>query len=367
MSDIFISYSHEDRACAESIVRMLNANDYKVCWDEDLLGGTRFDSVLDRMLENSKCVVVIWSHNASTSNWVIGEINKALEMGNLLTIKIDETSLYTPLRALLWIDFKKCRESDNLDFEKKLLESVEFILAKNQKDLPLEFSDQFGIEFLHIESGTFNMGSDIGNDDEQPVHEIEITAPFYVSKYPITEEEFRKVTKGDHDVSKTGAVPKVNVSWNEVKLFIDRLNTLNTSNGCYRLPTEAEWEYMCRAGTNTEYFFGAKLSDLTKYAWYKDNSYEPQPVGGLAPNPWGLFDCIGNVWEWVEDRYEAAYYEESVSEDPKGPDTGKFRVIRGGSCISGEHYCRSAFRDYEDSSSDGSHIGFRLVYTPFND
>ncbi len=120
------------------------------------------------------------------------------------------------------------------------------------------------------------------------------------------------------------------------------------ANG-YRLPTEAEWEYACRAGTKTAYFFGNDPSKLTDYAWFDKNSGgQPQPVGQKLPNPWGLYDMYGNVWQWCNDFYKVDYYQEAPKENPRGPKTGETKVVRGGAWKFSAQNCRSGYRYNED-------------------
>ena len=133
----------------------------------------------------------------------------------------------------------------------------------------------------------------------------------------------------------------------------------------YRLPSEAEWEYAARAGTDTEYFFGNDSHRLKEYAWYVENSKaKTNQVGTLKPNSWGLYDMYGNVWEWCSDWYDAAYYSKSPSENPPGPNSGSSRVLRGGSWGSIVRICRSAHRHAAAPESHDDSFGFRLVKIP---
>ena len=140
----------------------------------------------------------------------------------------------------------------------------------------------------------------------------------------------------------------------------------------YRLPTEAEWEYAARAGTNTTYFFGDTKAKLPLFAWFKGNSTRgPQPVGRREPNPWGLYDMYGNVWEWCDDFYQEDYYQNSPARNPHGPPTGESRVVRGGCWNSKPDACRSSYRNYETpditdvcfAKDIQGFVGFRCVRT----
>jgi formylglycine-generating enzyme required for sulfatase activity len=163
------------------------------------------------------------------------------------------------------------------------------------------------MEFVLIQAWTFQMGSNNGEPNEKPVHMVRISRPFYLGKYEVTQAQWEAVMgnnpsqfKGDPNS------PVENVSWDDVQEFIKRLKRLNTreSGVKYRLPREAEWEYAAQAGTTTAYSFGNDPSQLGEYAWYGENANgETHPVGQKKPNPWGLYDMHGNVWEWVQDWY----------------------------------------------------------------
>ena len=132
----------------------------------------------------------------------------------------------------------------------------------------------------------------------------------------------------------------------------------------YRLPTEAEWEYAVRANTTTEYCFGNNVKQLRQYAWYADNARQPHPVGQKQPNPWGLYDMHGNVWEWVWDCYAADYYQQcarTTAVDPAGPAAGSSRVNRGGSWLDYARDCRSTNRVDDAPVARGDSLGFRLL------
>ena len=150
-------------------------------------------------------------------------------------------------------------------------------------------------------------------------------------------------------------------SWDEATEFCKKISRKDRKT--YRLPTEAEWEYACRAGTTTRFYYGddpgyALLGD---YAWYSDNSDETHPVGQKTPNAWGLHDMHGNVWEWCADWYASDYYTYTDSLDPQGPDTGSHRVLRGGDWYGIARDCRSARRGLFNPGATGISIGFRVV------
>src|SRR5262249_9227288 len=180
---------------------------------------------------------------------------------------------------------------------------------------------ELGLEFVLIEPGAFPMGSAVFAD-EQPVHRVQISRPFYLGKYPVTQGQWQAIM-GENPSCFLGNPnrPVENVSWEEVHAFIAKLNEREGSIQ-YRLPTEAEWEYAARADSTADYSFGKDHRQLSKYAWYKSNSGgKTHPVKQLKPNVWGLYDMHGNVWEWVLDWYHDAYYAED-QHDPYGPSSG---------------------------------------------
>ena len=212
-----------------------------------------------------------------------------------------------------------------------------------------------------ISSGTFMMGSPNGGSDEQPLHQVTISKGFQMGKFEVTQAQWEAVMGNNPSHFSGDNNPVEQVSWNECQSFISKLNKLDTDY-TYRLPTEAEWEYCCRAGSDTEYCFGDDDSGLGDYAWCNSNSNsKTHPVGQKQPNDWGLYDMHGNVWEWCQDWYDSNYYDNSPGTDPQGPNSGSYRVIRGGSWSYDADYCRSAIRygSYPDGSSLS--IGLRLV------
>ena len=218
-------------------------------------------------------------------------------------------------------------------------------------------TDDHGIEFILIEPGAFLMGDEAFNWTK-PVHRVDICKPFYLGKYPVTQAEWEAIWGNNPSAFPGERNPVESVSWGDVQDFLKKIN-----NGAqvYQLPTEAQWEYACRAGTTTAYSFGDNEDRLGQYAWYSNNSSTTShPVGEKKPNPWGLFDMHGNVWEWVQD-YWREHYEEGIALDPTGPETGSFRVSRGGSWYEIATFLRSSLRISGASTDAGNNIGFRLT------
>lgn len=235
-------------------------------------------------------------------------------------------------------------------------------------DTLLEIDDE-SFFFNFITPGTFQMGSPpeerLRGDDEGPVHRVSFTEGFYMGIYEVTQAQWRQIMGNNPAVfrifNNSAQRPVEYISWNECQEFIKKLN--QKGKGFFRLPTEAEWEYACRAGTNTAYFWGDKMAENgnSKYAWANSRSMAmTHPVGTKLPNPWGLYDMSGNVWEWCSDWFGA--YNKGPSTDPKGPQTGSHKVFRGGSWYDFYESHRSANRHKHGVDEKYAAIGLRLVW-----
>ncbi len=230
------------------------------------------------------------------------------------------------------------------------------------------YVNSMGMEFVLIPAGEFTMGTEPkkegGTPDEAPMHKVSIDKPFFLGKYEVTQAQWEAVMGKNPSKFKGPSNPVEQVSWLAAQEFIKRLNA-KEGHTRYRLPTEAEWEYAARAGTDSAYSFGNESKDLTHYAWYDGNSADStHPVGQKAANPWGLFDMHGNVYEWAQDWYGEKYYADSPKEDPQGPAKGLHRVNRGGSWLNTPEDCRSGLRSYLLPDGTFDSIGLRLALSP---
>ncbi len=235
-----------------------------------------------------------------------------------------------------------------------------------------EFSCDIGhgvkMEFVLIRPGTFMMGSAAKPVHDVPVHKVTITKPFYIGKYEVTQAQWKELTGANPSTFKDGPDadrrPVETVSWTDIQeKFMPKLAEKLPEGFVPRLPTEAEWEYSCRAGTTTLYCFGDDPAKLDEYGWYEGNSGKmTHPVGEKKPNAWGLYDMHGNVWEWCSD-WKVDYRPEDAT-DPTGPETGDNKANRGGSWYFKDFYCRSARRSLnEPKTTRGGNIGFRVLVT----
>ncbi len=240
-------------------------------------------------------------------------------------------------------------------------------ILKDQ-DTPKTFtSPSTGVEFLLISAGKFMMGSPSDEqgrwDAEGPVHEVIIKNSFYMGKYPVTQKQWEKVMGSNPSSFKGEDRPVESVSWNDVQEFIKKLNEKD-STGKYRLPSESECEYACRAGITTRYSFGDDESKLGDHAWYDQNSgSETHPVGQKKSNLWGLYDMHGNVWEWCQDKWHENYNGAPSDGSAWASGSSSIRVYRGGSWGDGARSCRSASRGIVDPAFRFGALGFRVLRT----
>jgi formylglycine-generating enzyme len=230
-----------------------------------------------------------------------------------------------------------------------------------------------GMEFMLIPHGSLLMGDTASNT--KPMHKVTISKDFWLGKTEVTQQQWQKIM-GSNELhpekpspfrGKNPDFPVVSVSYYDVEKFLERLNG-ESGKYHFRLPTEAEWEYACRAGTTTPFSCGMYLTDAMAnfnaeipsiYSIEGKNNGQPTKVGSYAPNPWGLFDMHGNVFEWVSDWYDL-YPEEEVT-DPNGPETGIEKLIRGGSWYYGAENAKSSYRRTHKPDLWGFSIGFRIV------
>ena len=211
--------------------------------------------------------------------------------------------------------------------------------------------NSIGMRFVPIQAGTFTMG------EGETAHQVTLTQAFHLGQHEVTQEQYEKVMgKNPSKFKGKQKNPVEMVSWNDAVEFCRKLSDLpaeKSAGHVYRLPTEAEWEYACRAGTTTKYSFGNSQSELGDYAWHRGNSGKTtHPVGGKKPNPWGLYDMQGNAWEWCS-RYSGGRLT--------GPSSGSLRVIRGGSWDDCSDDCRSAIRYGNSPDYRRDHLGFRVL------
>ena len=222
-------------------------------------------------------------------------------------------------------------------------------------------SNSIGMKLVWIPPGEFMMGSDNGAPNEKPVHRVKISKGFWMGQTEVTQDQYRAVT-GDSPSAwgwKKDNLPVENIAWEKTIEFCKKLS--QKEGLTYTLPTEAQWEYACRAGTKTAFSFGDSASELENYGWYRDNATHTLPVGQKKPNAFGLYDMHGNVLEWCSDWHDNDYYKNSPEVDPTGPSSGGYRVVRSGCFVGHARSCQSSFRGRLEPDYRFYNQGFRVV------
>jgi formylglycine-generating enzyme required for sulfatase activity len=395
MSDIFISYASEDRGTAQLLAQVLAAQGWTVWWDPKIPPGKTYDEVIEEALDNSRCVVVLWSKVSASKRWVKTEAAEGNRRRILIPALIED-NVKIPLEfrlieAARLTDWRGAQsghgEFDNfvvaiqelLGKPAKVTEATLVVaqpsVIKAERYAPgTIFQDTLedgssGPEMVVIPAGSFHMGDihGLGRDDEKPVHTVHIRNPFVLGRYHVTLDEYDKYARLTRRELPTdcgwgrGRRPVISVSWDDA---VEYSKWLSTQTGKpYRLPTEAEWEYAARSGGKDEIWSGTSdEKQLVHYARFSKT--QTAPVGNRKPNGIGLYDMSGNVWEWVEDcwheNYNGAPIDGFAWLKDGGGDCGR-RVIRGGSWNFTPVYLRSSSRLWYLADLRDSFIGFRLA------
>ncbi len=383
-----------------SIVNIINKKSDQLTDSYDLIERSQMDKILDQFdIQNTGCTdlscAVEFGKMLNADRIIIGSVSLVGSTYMVIARIVDiETS-----KALVSVDRKVRGEIDNVIDLMPLvghelltgerLTALSSIIPSSTApivDIPAPTNDNLPVEkvswnvidikMISVPVGNFQMGSE-NSRDEKPMHTIALDG-FEMSSTEITQEIYRILMgetpsgfKGDDNL------PVEKVNWFDAVKFCNQLSVTEglepcynlktwkcvfTNNG-YRLPTEAEWEYACRAGTETDYHTGDGESSLFNAGWYKKSSdSKTHPVKQMEPNTWGLYDMHGNVWEWCNDYY--GKYSSISSRNPEGAQSGKYRVIRGGSYKSKKSDCRTANRQYMSPNARLKDIGFRVVRRP---
>ena len=419
MSQIFISYRREDSFyVSRGIYDRLTAElgDGAVFFDtEKVEPGADFPGRIQHELDTCEVVLAVvghgWLHASCTEgprkgerrlddprDWVRVEIETALSRDNLLLLPVlvgqakmpKPDELPSTIAEFAGRNAVAVRSGADFDVH---LERLVRVLTRhlNQRaddELlagapPSSIESAGGISLRLVPAGEFQMGSAPSDDarqpDEVPQHPVRVTDPFYLGVCPITAGQYAEVNGRDEPLDNSdSACPAVHVTWTMAADFCNRLslneglppyylweeNEIVVTGGGrgYRLPTEAEYEYACRAGTQTSWNCGASPTGLERVAWFADNSGgRAHPVGQKEPNAFGLHDMHGNVWQWCGDWYSTQYYQQSPRNNPLGPLHGQARVLRGGAFDLPAKYLRSAMRDWHRPWIRRPAIGFRIA------
>ena len=429
---IFVSYAHADAPAVFPELVRLRESGYRIWYDEGIDPGNEWPEAIEQALQRCAFFLVFMTDRAVASRNVRNEINFALcEAKPFVAIHIEETDLRYGLKlsmSSVQAIFKYRTRNDGYwrVLTRALPEAVREAIRKEPprpespesgrvaekhveaedtaaapartepespaSRMPISTSEStpatastldagaprtvdlgngVNLDLVWIPPGEFLMGSPdsdrMAKDDEKPQHRVEITRGFWLGKYPVTKRQWQAVMgtepwAGKQFVLDEPESPAVYVGWDDTQAFCHKVGT-----GA-RLPTEAEWECACRAGTTTAYSFGDNAAQLGDYAWYRKNTQDignryAHEIGQKRANAWGLNDMHGNVWEWCQDWYD--YYPSGNVTNPTGPSSsGSKRVKRGGSWNNYPRFCRSANRNYFTPGCRYDFLGFRLAFSP---
>lgn len=391
---VFISYATEQAALVAEVRALFKRADIEA-WEmsDAIKGGELWEREIRAGLQASDVIVVIVSTAAVASEWVYREIATAVDMRKrMIPLRTDDTmpgEVHMGFAGVQYIQATGCAG----EWQAGLLRALKVEgggddrpatghpvttessprwahVSEAQKaeakrlGVPVAFEDDVGMRCVLIPAGSFQMGSptdEILRDEGETQHKVAISQPFYLATTETTQASWERVMGLNPSDVKGAALPVTNVSWENCQSFVKRVKKL-VAGGGYRLPTEAEWEYACRAGTKTRYWSGDDESDLVRVGWYSVNSLEEmQPVGKMPANPWGLHDMHGNVWEWCEDSWHDSY--EGAPDDGStwiDPESG-VQVIRGGYWGMRGEGVRSASRSKRGARYCFDSVGFRAA------
>ena len=302
------------------------------------------------------------------------DLKKLQKLWGELGVKLRAPMLSKYWKEVVKGEFEGVKYGDPGNFTDQWYKERESVIAKVEKEgevrskalsMPWSEEEDLGngvsLQMILIPAGNFKMGSpasEKGHTDYERQHKVTLTKPFYMGKYEVTQGQWEAVMGKNPSYSKNAKNPVTGVSWDDCQEFIKKLNGI--TKGKYRLPTEAEWEYSCRAGTSTAYSFGGKITP--KDANYDDSGIgKTVEVGSYKPNAFCLYDMPGNVWEWCEDWFED--YPAGAVTDPKGPAKGDKRVLRGGSFNYCNSEARSSYRYFNSPATRYHFVGLRLART----
>jgi len=401
MSDIFISYAREDHLRAEALAKALVDHGWSVWWDWIIPAGKTFWQVIQEEIEKARCVVVIWSATSVSKDWVIEEASEGKKRGILVPVLIEQVQPPWGFRLVQAADLISWGGEATATAFGRLCSDIEALIGAPAKvaraavpaagkapgRTPLFIEEQptspvprqsgaqtnrkDGLSYVWIAPGEFWMGATPGDTgaqaDEKPGHRVRITKGFWLGETPVTVAAYKRFAQEKGRAMPPA--PNFNPEWSKEDHPVVRVTREEAIAYCEwaggRLPSEAEWEYAARGGKDgLKYPWG---NDITpENANYRGSKWDgTSPVRSYPANALGLYDMAGNVWEWVADWYEKDYYaslpSDKAAEDPRGPQSGKVRVLRGGSFIYVAWYLRAAGRGLSEPDGRDSSSGFRCV------
>ena len=377
---IFLAHANEDEEAVLKLYERLKEAGYRP-WlhKKDLIPGQNWRTVIPQVIAKSQLFIACLSQQSIAKQGFVQKefklaLNKYAEMPQetiyIIPLRLDECQIPDlrqdeyglNLRDIQWLDYWKDDGFENLE------RAITYRFKSLLSDKPLTQSQNFiqdlssdvKLKMIYISGGRFIMGSpeEEEREKEKPKHEVTIQ-PFFMGKYPITQEQYRQVTGNNPSYFKSDNRPVENVFWNDAVEFCEILSQRTGRE--YRLPYEAEWEYACRAGTTTKYHFGNIITD--KLANYGGNVGKTTPVGKYPPNDFGLYDMHGNVWELCQDDWHDNYQGAPINGSAWLSGDSSIKVVRGGSWYYSPGFCRSAYRNnnIRMHGSINDDVSFRVV------
>jgi formylglycine-generating enzyme required for sulfatase activity len=396
--DVFISYPRVERSKTELIKAKLDALGLDTFFDiHGIDGGDTFPDVIDRALKSAKAVLGVWSPRAFQSKWCMIECRVGATRGVLVPIALErfsELDMKSDFMTTNYLDLTDFDGRESHEGWQRTLRSLSRHVGRElggaasstpqrqtptspappvptppapPKNVPLP--DGVFPELVRIPPWRFLMGSPGSSGNEGPQHQVRINYAFELGKYPVTFAEWDAALAAGAALENPSDEgwgrdrrPVINVSWKDAHAYIEFLNEMRGVSGrpnAYRLPSEAEWEYSCRAGTTTDYSTGARINE--KQARFKSTS--TAPVGSFPANAFGLHDMHGNVWEWCEDAWNVNYSGAPTDGSAWLTGDASSRVLRGGSWNDYPGRLRSADRSRDNPTNRYDSIGFRVART----
>ena len=369
-TDIFIAYSRSDHAVAERLAMFLQKQGWSVFIDRNTHVGRRWQREIEKQLQAAKAVVVLWSSISRDSDYVLEQAEYGKRRNILFPAFIEKVELPYGFGRIHTVDLIKWSGSGDKKGLSDLLTPLQQHL--NSPVAGQTFRDKLktggeGPLMAMIPAGRFLMGSPLDEperrDTEGPQHEVQMAKPLAMGVYPVTFDDYDLFCKntsrkepGDGGWGREKR-PIINVSWHDAQDYCTWLREQTRRD--YRLPSEAEWEYACRAGTQTPYYTGKKITK--EQANFAGNVGKTTPVGSYPPNAFDLYDMHGNVWEWCQDAWHENYHHAPSDGSSWSDDGSEYRVLRGGSWNSSPSFARASVRGYSHPGYRNSDIGFRVL------
>jgi formylglycine-generating enzyme required for sulfatase activity len=383
VADLFVSYKREDRVAVERIISRLTNEGYSVWWDSRLEAGENFGESIAQELDEAKCVLVIWSQASVGSKWVYAEATEADNQGKLVPVIIESCRVKPPFNILHCFNLAGDKEEADSPVWKGLLEQIRSLANPTGSSAPDDgeyanssrhgttaLRERSSLNFVRIPAGTCEH-KEGGFANNRETVTIEIDYDFAISKFAATVAEWEAaiadgltVNPAREHTQESSRLPVVNVSWDDALQYAAWLS--DRMGKTIRLPSEAEWEYACRANGSSTFSFGETLNQkqaCCRFAPMAEHSLPkgPVPVGSFPPNSFGLYEMHGNVWEWTMDCWRPSLEHAVLDGSPMLEGDYETRVIRGGSWANPPENAGCSTRGHARKNSRNRFTGFRLV------